>query len=193
MISVIIPLMPIPPYDAICLDAVEALQNQTVECEIIISRQKIEPHINKGKLLNNGIKRASGDVIWLCDADFIAEPTLLERMVKKLSQTDVIFPMFYSPKYKQLRIADGAPLMKKKVLDQHGRFDETLLGISWVTFPFVKWCIDNTSIYVSDEFIIDINKAPQRLAGKRHWKTSGKLRGLYKETVKELQKMGVWP
>lgn len=37
------------------------------------------------------------------------------------------------------------------------------------------------------------NQHAQRIAGKRHWKTSENLRGLYKETVKDLQEMGYWP
>ncbi len=193
MISVIIPLMPVEPYTTIHKVAVKALECQTVECEIIVSKHSVKPYINKGRLLNKGIKQASHDVIWLCDADFIPEPTLLERMAKRLSEADVVFPMFYSPKYKQLRIADGAPFVKKKVLKDFGKFNESHKGISWVTFPFIRWCMDNVNMDCTDEFIIDINPATQRLAGKRHWKTSGELRSLYKEAVKDLQGLGVWP
>jgi len=193
MISVIIPLMPIEPYKTIHKVALKALKRQMVKCEVIVSSQAVEPFINKGRLYNNGIKQASGDIIWLCDADFIPEPTLLERMGKKLSETDVIYPMFYSPKYKQLRIADGAPFAKREVLEKFGKFDESHKGISWVTFPFLRWCMDNVNLSCTDEFIIDINPAVQRLAGKRHYKTSGSLRGLYKKSIKDLQEMGVWP
>jgi len=193
MISVIIPLMPIEPYDAIYLDAIEAVKSQTTECEIIVSRQNIEKYINKGKLINQGLEMASGDVIWFCDADFIPEPTLLERMQNKLSQWDVIYPMFYSKRYKELKIADGGPFIKRSVLNKYGSFPETLFGISWVTFPFLRWCLDNTYFYCSNKFVIDINPTPQRIAGKRHWGTTSQLKPLYKETVKELKEMEIWP
>jgi len=195
MISVIIPLMPIEPYDTIYMDAVDALEKQTVECEIIVSKQDVDPFINKGKLLNDGIEKALGDVIWFCDADFIPDATLLEMMEERLykKRLDVIFPMFYSNVHKQLKLADGAPFMRRSVLDKFGKFNETHLGISWVTFPFLKWCLDNCEFFCSNEFIVDINHTPQRLAGKRHSKTSGELRSIYKETVKTLQGMGVWP
>jgi glycosyltransferase involved in cell wall biosynthesis len=185
--------MPIEPYKTIYKDAVKAIEGQTVECEIIVSKQEIEPYINKGKLINYGVGVASGDVVWFCDADFIPEPTLLERMQNKLSQCDVIYPMFYSKKYKALKIADGGAFLKKSVLNKYGGFPETLFGISWVTFPFLRWCMDNTNFHCSSEFVVDINPAPQRTAGKRHAKTSSNLRQLYRETVKDLQVMGACP
>lgn len=193
MISVIIPLMPIEPFDSIYLDTVDAIEKQTVECEIIVSRQDIKPYINKGKLLNDGVEKASGDVLWFCDADFIPEPTLLERMANKLSEVDVIYPMFYSKAHEQLKIADGAPFMKRTVFEEFGGFDESHLGISYVTFPFLDWCLTYKELYCSNQFIVDINLAPQRIAGKRNYRTSGKLRKLYKDTVKKLQKLEVWP
>ena len=197
MISVIIPLMPIKPYGEIYKDAVVALENQDYKSilDIYVVEQPVDKYINKNKLLNGGVEVSKGDLIWFCDADFLPEPTLLERMEKKLlkDDLDVVYPMFHSKELKQLKIADGAPFMKRSVLEKYGKFDELDLGISWVTFPFLRWCIDNCKFHCSDEFIIDINPTRQRIAGKRHWKTSGKLRGLYKETVKDLQEMGVWP
>ncbi len=195
MISVIIPLMPIPPYDAICLDAMTAVAEQDAQCELIVVKQDIGLWLKKNKLLNDGVEASKGDILWFCDADFVPEETLLRRMELRLirEDLDVIFPMFYSKKHNQLKIADGAPFIKREVLERYGKFNETHLGVSWVTFPFLKWCMDNCKFFCSNEFIVDINPTPQRLAGKRHFKTSGKLRGLYKETVKDLQEMGVWP
>ena len=195
MISVIIPLMPIPPYGEIILDAVEAVKNQTAKCELVIARQDIDSFINKGRLLNEGLVKASGEIIWHCDADFLPEITLLKRMQEKLikDNLDVIYPMFYSNVHKQLKIADGAPFIRRSILRKFGSLDETLMGISWITFPLLKWCLNNCAFHCSDEFIININETPQRIAGKRHHKTSGALRKVYKETVKDLQEMGVWP
>jgi len=195
MISVIIPLMPVEPYDEIYMDAVDAVEGQTISCEIVVSRQDIMKFIRKNALLNTGIQLTTGDIVWFCDADFLPEPTLLERMETKLikDDLDVIYPMFYSKTHKALKIADGAAFIKRSVLQKHGKQNNELFGISWVTFPFLKWCMDNTRFHCSDEFIININETPQRKAGKRHYKTSGKLRGLYRETVKDLQEMGVWP
>jgi len=196
MISVVIPLMPIKPYDEIYMDAVEALEYQTdVDLNIYIIHQPVQEYINKGKLLNVGVKKSAGDIIWFCDADFLPGPTLLKDMEARLIEDDldVIYPVFYSNAHKQLKIADGAPFIKREILEKCGRFDETYKGISWVTFPLLRWCMDNCKFHCSNEFIININETPQRKAGKRHYKTSGKLRGLYKETVKDLQEMGVWP
>ena len=174
MISVIIPLMPVPPYDAIYLDAVAALQKQTVDCEIVVSKQNGGGYINKGQLLNLGLSKAKGDIVWFCDADFIPEPTLLEKMENDLIDYcwDVIYPKFYSKTHETLKIADGAPFIWRDILNRYGKFNETHKGISWVTFPLLKWCMDNCVWRCIDKFIIDINPTPQRTAGKRHWKTS---------------------
>jgi len=178
-----------------CGTAITALKKQTANCEIIVSEQPIEKHINKGKLLNKGFKKASGEIIWFCDADFVPEPTLLERMEKYLIKhnMDVVYPMFHSKYYDCLKLADGGSFVKHNVFKEFGGFDEEHLGISWVTFPFLNWCLNNCNFHCSDKFVVDIAESKQRVANKRHWKTSGKLRNLYKETVRELQYMGVWP
>jgi len=155
MISVLIPIMPIPPYDSQIKDLLKCLKQQTAEHEVIVCEQKVKRYISKNKLLNEGFAQARGDYIWHCDADFLPEPTLLERMRDK--GKDVIHAMIWSD-VNGWRIADGAVFMKRKVLERHGLLNETMKGISYSTFPFLEWCLDNTDFYCSDEFILDINK-----------------------------------
>jgi len=162
MISVIVPIMRIPPYDSQIKDLLKCLGQQTIEHEVIISEQKIRKYIDKNKLLNQGFKKARGKYIWHCDADFIVDDNFLKRMRNslELNKLDVIFPMFFSNTNQAWRIADGAPFMKREVLERHGDLDESLMGISFVTFPFLDWCLDNTKFHCSPNFKIGTNRKP---------------------------------
>jgi glycosyltransferase involved in cell wall biosynthesis len=194
MISVIIPLMPIEPYRTqidVCLDSIN---RQDAGVDIFVVRQRAGKYINKNLLLNAGIRDAKGKYIFLCDADFILDDTsILKRMQNKVDAgTDVIFPMFLSETYKKLKISDGGVFTTRKLLDKFGELDESLQGISWVTFPFLKWCLDNVRWHCSDEFIIEVDQS-HKSRKKRHAKTSAKMRPIFKMVVQQLQKEGVWP
>lgn len=162
MISVIIPLMPIPPYDSQIKDLMKCFASQGVKYELIVSEQKIRKFINKNKLLNAGFKRSKGEYIWHCDADFLINDFFLRGMQKSLERNnlDVIYPQFFSNVNSSWRIADGAPFMKREVLERHGDLNENLMGISFVTFPFLDWCMDNTKFHCSAQFKIDVNREP---------------------------------
>ncbi len=186
MISVIIPYMPDGVTQTLN-DCIRSLNEQTVKLQIIVERQDPDIYINKNKLLNSGLKKSKHDIIWHCDADFELEDNgILKKMVAKLN--DVIYPVFYSQSHKKLKIADGGPLIRKQVLQRHGPLDESLVGISWVTFPFLKWCMENTKMKVAQEFYIKHNNGFGKKKG--HQKTRSKLRSIYKEvTANEKYKM----
>jgi len=158
MISVIIPLMRLPVYEKFLNGCIASLERQTCKPEIIVSEHPIEDKIRKNYLLNKGFERASNDIIWHCDVDFtIEDETLLERMAEKL--TDVICPVFRSDISHLLKIADGGPMARREVFERHGPLDETLIGINYVTFPFLLWCMENTDFKVYDDFVITHNRA----------------------------------
>ena len=195
MISVIIPLMPIEPYKTQLVTCIDSLKAQNTDVDINVMEQPIEDYIHYNTLMNAGIRQAKGDYLYFCGADFILEDTtVLSRMQEKLdnSNIDVIFTMFKSEVSKQLKIADGGVFTTKAIMENYGDLDESLIGISWVTFPFLAWCLGNINWYCNDRFVVTVD---QRYFNrkKRHWKTSGKLRKLYKDTVNDLQKAGVWP
>lgn len=195
MISVIISYMPIMPYASQLAGCVNRLEKQTCKPEVIVSEMEVKPYIEKNRLMNEGFERAEGDYIWFCDVDFrIKDETFLERMVAKLEEGkfDIIYPMFESKKG-GLRIADGAPFAHKETFEKYGKFNEKLLGISWVTFPFLAWSIKTCRIFCSEEFILQQTDWPfTKGRSKRHWKTSKKMWPLFKKTQKTLQEMGLW-
>jgi len=195
MISVIIPLMPIEPYKTQLLTCIDSLNAQDTDVDINVMEQPIEDYIHYNTLMNAGVRQAKGDYLYFCGADFIfGDKTALRRMQEEIdtSNVDVIFTMFLSQAYKQLKMADGGVFTTKKVMEIYGDLDESLIGISWVTFPFLAWCLDNINWHCSDRFVVAVDQK-HSVRKKRHWKTSGKIRPLYKETVKTLQEAGVWP
>jgi glycosyltransferase involved in cell wall biosynthesis len=195
MISVIIPLMPVMPYKDQIKITLEGLARQTADLEIIISEQPVERWICKGKLFNEGFRKAKGDIIFHCDADIIfKDETVLERMEKKLEEYDAIYPMFYSPFRKCYKIADGHPFMRRDVREEYGDIDESLLGISLQEFVILHWLYFNKRFHCSKEFLIDINMKPfVKKVGKVHRPTRVKTRALHDEVVEKLKGDGVWP
>ena len=142
MISVVIPLMPIEPYRTQVWDCVRSLRKQDVDVDLNIIVQQESSYISKNTLLNHGIRESSGEYVFFCDADFVFDDTTtLRRMRNKVEDGfEVIFPMYLSPAHKNLKIADGGVFTTRKTIERHGKLDESLEGISWVTFPFLKWC-----------------------------------------------------
>lgn len=193
MISIVIPLMPIDPYDRVVKECVASLDRQDAEKEIIIAEQQVERYILKNKLLNSGFSRSRGKVVFFCDSDFTFEdPTTLSRMQAKLDEGyDVVFPKFYSEVYRDLKIADGAPCFKREVMMKHGPLKEGLKGISWVTFPFLSWCLKNTKYYCGDDIVVNHQRVGGK--GKRNGATASLMRPVFKKTVKRLKMEGLWP
>lgn len=180
MISVIIPLMDKFHYKKCVGECIDSLSQQSIELEIIVSEHKPQRFIEKNRLLNEGFKKASCDIIWHCDADFTLEDEYtLERAVDRL--TDVVAPVFYSEKFKKMKIADGGLMIRRSVLERHGPLDEKLIGISYVTFPFLRWCMKNTDFKVCEDFIVTHRRFDSRK--KIHHPTINKLRPLYKKTI----------
>lgn len=196
-VTAIIPLMSVEPYNSQVRDCWKSLQQQTVKPETVITLQPVENYIRKNKILNDGLKQANGNIIFHCDADYLfPDKTLIERMIEKLNECDVIYPMFYSDVYKDYKIADGGFFGSKEILKEHGPLDESLIGIGYVTFPLLKWCLDNKKVHCSQDYVIELNKNPfVKRVGKRYEKTSGttKMRKLVKDTKQRLQEMGAWP
>jgi glycosyltransferase involved in cell wall biosynthesis len=194
---VIIPLMPIRPYSEQIAECLEGLSKQTAKKEIFVAEQPIERYINKNKLLNQGFKKSKGDLVFHCDADFrFSDPTLLERMEAKIREDnlDCLYPKFFSQHYRELKIADGGGMFTQNTLLKTYPLNENLLGISWVTFPLLNYCIKNLRFHCSDEFVIDANcKNGSGNPMRRHGKTASRLRPLFKETVKLLKAKGAWP
>lgn len=195
MISVIIPLMPIEPYNEQIDECVELLRKQTAKPEVIVAVQHVDKYINKNKLLNDGFSRANGDCIVHCDADFrYDDETLLERMEAKVKTegVDVIFPKFLSRVSGKMKIADGGPFVKRTELWKYGRLNEDLIGISWVTFPFLLYALKRMNFHCSDEFTIRVDQM-RGGKGKRNGQTAKRMRPIYKEAVKILKGRGAWP
>lgn len=185
--------MPLRPYDTQVVTCLETLKQQTAELEVIVIKQKIERFIAKNTLLNKGVSKAKGDIIWFCDADFILhDETMLERMGKDLE--DVIYPMFYSPVFEGYKIADGAPFIRKDVLSKFGKLDETLIGIGGVTYPLLSWCLDNTVFRCSPDYLLRINYMPYTMImGKIPIETRERTKELVAKTDERLKEMGLYP
>ena len=195
MVSIIVPLMPIEPYDGQVAKCLELLQRQTVNKEIIVVEQPVERYINKNRLLNSGFRKSVGDKVFHCDVDFrLEDETLLKRMSDKLDaeNLDVIYPKFLSHVSRKLKIADGGPFMQQTALLKYGPLNESLMGISWVTFPLLNHLFNNMKFHCSDEFIIQVDTRggnPKR----RNGQTAKRMRPIFKETVNQLKKVGAWP
>ena len=193
MISVIIPLMPVKPYDMQAERCKAKLNEQEgVDVEVIVAKQPVERYINKNRLLNQGFKKAKGDYIWHCDADFFPpDNELLYRMATVIEEKklDMLWPMYWSA-YKYWKIADGGPFMKRSVLDRHGPLDETLLGAVGVTMPFANWCMHNTKYYADPSIHILLQK-PTYAGDKWHRETSRRFPGLRDEVFARLKKEGI--
>jgi hypothetical protein len=195
MISVIIPIMPIMPYSEQIITTLEGLERQTADIEVIVCEQPVEQFINKPKLQNEGFAKSKGDIIFHCDADIIfKDKTILERMEEKLKDFDVIYPMFYSVVYEGFKLADGLPFMRREVWEEYGDNDETAIGISLESFPFLHWAYFNKRFHCSKEFMIEINKKPfVRIVGKAHKPTQRRNKKIALEVIAELKGDGVWP
>ncbi|MDY6834978.1 MAG: glycosyltransferase family A protein [Chloroflexota bacterium] len=192
----IIPLMAIPPYDTQVSECIDKLERQTAVNEVIVSQQKPAKLINKNRLLNRGLKKAVGNIIWHCDADFLAtDDTLLERMEQKLeSGCEAVYPMFHSAVYDAPKIADGGLFTYKEHLERYGPLDETLLGIGYVTFPLLNWVMCNLKWYCGTEFMVELNTKPfVKRSKKGHLKTRHQLRSLFQKVKKELEEIKAWP
>jgi len=183
MISVIIPFMAdTEGHYQKCLDTcLASLAKQTAELEIIVSKHDTERYIRKNYLLNEGFKKSTGNIIFHCDADFtIDDPQALQIAVNRLDE--VIYPVFYSPKFKKMKIADGGFFGRRSVLERHGPLDGKALGISYVTFPLLRWCINNTVLDVYEDFIV--NHVEHRRFKKIHAPTRARLLSAYQCTVR---------
>ena len=83
MISVIVPLMPVRPYNVQVKDLEESLKKQTVEYELIVSEQEISKYINIPRLFNKALKKAKGDIIHFTNADFLYPDEKLFEMKRR--------------------------------------------------------------------------------------------------------------
>ena len=196
MISVIIPLMALEPYATQVNVCLQSLREQTVEHEVIVERHEIQEYIEKNRLLNQGVEIAQADIIWFCDADFLLpDPGLLRRMEAKLREDDldVIYPMFYSTAFEGYKIADGGPFIKRDVLARFGKLDESLIGVSNVTWPLLDWCLDNTKMHCSPSYLIELNHEPFRIKGWANPKISSEMKNRYPGFRTKLKARGYWP
>lgn len=193
MISVVIPLMPVSNYEVLLNDCLESLNKQTVNFKTLVVKQPVERYIEKNRLLNVGFKNSTTDRVFFCDADFVFEDRdFLKKMNEKLDEGyDVVWPQFYSDVYEDYRIADGAPCFNREVMLKHGPLNESLRGISWVTFPFLAWCLDNTKYYCGEDIVLTHQRGKTK--GKRNGSSASKVRPLFKQTVKRLKREGLWP
>lgn len=189
MVSVIIPLMPIEPYATQVEETKACLDAQAEDCQVIVVEQPVEPFINKNKLLNRGFELAAGEFIWHCDADYLFGPELLVEMKGYLAATgkDVVFPMF--PKKDKWKIADGGPFMRREVMERHGPLDETILGINWTTYPFIKWVMDNCKWAASTDLRIRLNKSDVQVK-KCHRPSAARMQGVCAEVNRQLISRG---
>jgi glycosyltransferase involved in cell wall biosynthesis len=203
MISVLIPYLAYPPYDQQIDVVVDDLQKQTADLEIIISEQLIigkHDKIYKGRLHNRGFADSKGDVIFHCDADIrFHDKTLLERMETKLREDDldVIYPMFWSDKFKVAKLADGHPFMTREVREEYGPLNESDLGTSLQEFRIMEWLYFNKKFHCSEEFLFHLNEFPFQRGSNDKNKidvaTKRECVPIANRVVKELTKEGLWP
>lgn len=193
MISIIIPIMRVGPYPVHLKRLLPELEKQRdVETEILVEEQPLSDFIYKNKLLNQGFAKSKGEFIWFCDADFMpSTDDLLARMKDKCVSDDIdlIWPMYWSS-YKYWKASDGGVFMKREVLELHGPLDESLKGVSLVTFPFAKWCLDNVKYFVSPEFTIKL-QTPTYKGKKIDFDTYRKHAHLMQEFFATLQEKGM--
>jgi len=193
MISIIIPLMPVEPWKTTVGDCIYSIsKNNGVDYEVILQTQEVEQYINKNKLLNDGFAKAKGDIIWHCDADFLIDETFLKRMADALDNYGIIWPMFWSNLRKGYKASDGGPFMWREVLEQHGPLDESLLGISFVTFPFMKWCLENVSHYASTDLTVELLPTGEFNVNKIEPKTFWKNVPIKNEVDKLMKEHNYW-
>lgn len=195
MISVIVPLMPIKPYDTMVDECVELLRKQTAKPEIIVAVQPVERYINKNKLLNDAFAKSNGNFVMHCDVDFrLTDETLLQRMKDRIvkDDLDVLYPKFVSQLTRKNKIADGGPMFTRSGLYKVGKLDESLLGISYTTFPLLAYCLRYLRFDCSDDFMVDViqNYASVK---RKNGQTAKRLKPLFKETVSILKGRGAWP
>jgi hypothetical protein len=172
--------MPILDYPEHLVKCKNSLERQSAKLEIIISEHQPEKYIRKNYLLNEGFKKARGNIIWHCDADFtLTDPDALKNAAAKLE--DVSCPVFKSIKG-HMKPADGGPLIRREILEHHGPLDESITGINFTTFPFLRWCIYNARFKVDSDFIIK-NNSGGRLKNKINWKHRAKLKNIYREVI----------
>ena len=198
MISVIIPYLAYMPYKEQIKKTIEGLERQTADLEIIVSEQPIvEKHtlIRVGKLQNEGLVKAKGDIIFHCDADILFnDETLLERMEIKLRDYDVIYPLFWSATHKMYKLADGCPFMTREVREEYGPMNENDLGVSSGIFKFVHWLYHNKRFHASKEFAFLLNYEPFfKIKNKTDEATELKYASIKREIAKDLVGDGVWP
>ena len=194
MVSVIVPLMPTVPYTEQIGECLTLLVKQTEKIEVFVVEQPVERYINKNKLLNQGFRKSKGEFVFHCDADFrLNDPTLLERMVAKIKAEnfDCIYPMFESRVHRCLKLADGGPMFTQKAMLGCYPLDETLKGVSWVTFPLLNYAVKNLKWHCSPEFVVDVDQQRGGV-GRRNGQTASRMRPIYKETVRILKGKGVW-
>jgi glycosyltransferase involved in cell wall biosynthesis len=185
--------MPKEPWKTTVGDCIHSIsKNNGVKYEVILQTQEVEQYINKNKLLNDGFAKAKGDIIWHCDADFLIDETFLVRMSDALNGYDVIWPMFWSNFVKGYKASDGGPFMKREVLEEYGPLDETMLGISLVTFPFMKWCLDNKKHYASVDLTVELQPTGKHDLHKVHRETFWKNILIKQETVKIMKEHDYW-
>jgi len=185
--------MPKEPWKTTVGDCIYSIsKNNGVKYEVILQTQEVEQYINKNRLLNDGFAKAKGDIIWHCDADFLIDETFLKRMSDELSCYDVIWPMFWSPFAKGYKASDGGPFMRREILEQHGPLDESLIGISNVTFPFMKWCFDNVSHHASTDLTIELQDTGKYDMKKVDKETFYKVLPIKQEVIKLMKEHDYW-
>jgi glycosyltransferase involved in cell wall biosynthesis len=199
--------MPKEPWKTTVGDCIYSIsKNNGVKYEVILQTQEVEQYINKNRLLNDGFAKAKGDIIWHCDADFLIDETFLKRMSETLNGWaawtedefyineghDVIWPMFWSPFAKGYKASDGGPFMRREILEQHGPLDESLIGISNVTFPFMKWCFDNVSHHASTDLTIELQDTGKYDMKKVDKETFYKVLPIKQEVIKLMKEHDYW-
>lgn len=115
---------------------------------IVLSQQ----HNGAATARNYGIKKSTGNLIYMLDADDVSTPETLDKLSKTLNNYDAVFALsedFISPELSveekaklQPRnkpytgILPGCTLIKKEVFDSVGLFDESLSSGEVVDWQF---------------------------------------------------------
>jgi len=174
---------------------VKSTKKQTAEKEIIVSEHPVERYIRLNKLKNDGINRASGKYIWMCNADFVLDDeTFLQRMVDRVEQDNLeaILPMYKSPAYGKYKVADGAEFIRREALDRFMPFNEEHIGISGATMFFLDWIVQNLRWHASKEFVIILDHSNHKRVNKVHDPTRDKCKGALERVAQYFTDRNLW-
>jgi predicted glycosyltransferase involved in capsule biosynthesis len=152
-ISFIIPYKEEPIREVLFYYVINRIKMLFPKSEIVIGRYDKEP-FSRGKAINNGVKKSKNEILFICDADFVFEKSLVTKSVELLNEAPWVIPFGYAynldfkstekilesgfnTNIKDLELKGeknehmglgSMTVIKRKDFDLIGGFDENLVG-----------------------------------------------------------------